>query len=318
MAVFTSVTKDEVSEWLRPLGAGALVELQGIAAGIENTNYFVTTDRGRYVLTIFEKLTPAELPFYLGMMGHLAARGIRCPAPIAAADGRLFSTLKGKPAALVTRLAGAAVMQPAVEHCAALGGTLADMHGAAAGYAGTLENPRGPDWWRETAPKVAPFLDAPRRALLEAELAFQSRCDRRDLPRGPIHADLFRDNVLFETVDGASRVGGVIDFYFAGVDAFLFDVAVTLNDWCIDHASGAIQPDKARAFLAAYAGRRAFTASERAAWPAMLRAAALRFWLSRLYDFYLPRTGELIHAHDPEHFHRILALRAAAAAPPPL
>jgi homoserine kinase type II len=183
---------------------------------------------------------------------------------------------------------------------------LAGMHLAGKGYNGKLENPRGPRWWREAAPKVAPFLNEARRELLASELEFQAQHRTLDLPRGPVHADLFRDNVLFE----ADRIGGVIDFYFAGLDALLFDVAVTVNDWCVDPA-GEIDGERASALLAAYRGIREFTPSEREAWPVLLRAAALRFWLSRLYDFYLPRAGELTHAHDPEHFRRVLEARRA-------
>lgn len=313
MAVFTSVSPDELAAWLARYPVGTLVEMKGIASGIENTNYFVTTDGGRFVLTIFEKLTAAELPFYLGLMGHLARHGIPCPAPIAQRDGSTLASLRDKPAALVTRLSGESVMQPRAEHCAAVGTTLARMHLAGRDYAGGLANPRGLAWWRETAPKVLPFLDTERAQLLAQEVAFQSQQARDALPRGPVHADLFRDNVLFD----GTRIGGVIDFYFAGVDALLFDVAVTLNDWCIDHATGEIDAPRARAMLAAYGAVRPITPQEKAAWPAMLRAAALRFWISRLYDFYCPRPGELIHAHDPEHFHRVLRRRIDGAAHPP-
>jgi homoserine kinase type II len=183
---------------------------------------------------------------------------------------------------------------------------LADMHLAGRGYDGKLENPRGPKWWREAAPRVERFLDPARRELLASELEFQARHRALDLPRGPVHADLFRDNVLFDE----DRIGGVIDFYFAGLDAFVFDVAVAVNDWCIDPA-GEIDPARANALLAAYRGTREFTHAERGAWPVLLRAAALRFWLSRLHDFYLPRPGELVHAHDPEHFRRVLEARRA-------
>jgi len=306
MSVFTRVTTDEVSVWLKRYAVGTLSELQGIAAGIENTNYFVTTTQGRFVLTLFEKLSVAELPFYLDLMAHLARHGIPCPAPIADEDNRYLGALKGRPATLVTCLPGAPVISPQPQHCARVGATLADMHLAGHSYGSAQENPRGPKWWREAAPKVMPFLDAQSRNLLDSELEFQARNRADALPRGPIHADLFRDNVLFD----GERIGGVIDFYFAGVDCLLFDVAVTLNDWCID-AAGEIDPARGEALLGAYAARRAFTAAERNAWPALLRAAALRFWLSRLYDFYLPRPGELTHAHDPEHFRRVLESRRA-------
>jgi homoserine kinase type II len=306
MSVFTPVTPDQFSAWLKRYCVGTLVQMQGIAAGIENTNYFVTTSGGRYVLTLFEKLAPIELPFYLGLMAHLAQHGVHSPAPATDLEGRLFSELNGKPAALISRLQGEAVTAPTPAQCGEVGSTLADMHLAGQSYPGKLDNPRGPRWWREAAPKVSPFLDVEGAALLGSELEFQARSRREDLPRGPIHADLFRDNVLFE----GNRIGGVIDFYFAGIDYLLFDVAVTLNDWCV-HPGGGIDTPRAHALLAAYHARRPFTAPEHDAWPVMLRAAALRFWLSRLYDFYLPRAGELVHAHDPEHFRRILKLRIA-------
>jgi len=312
MSVFTPVTSEQLSVWLQHYQLGTLLQMQGIAAGIENTNYFVTTTGGNYVLTLFEKLRPMELPFYLGLMAHLAQHGIPSPAPATDLRGRLFSELNGKPAALMSRLQGEAVAAPAPAHCAEVGNTLAEMHLAGQSYQGRLDNPRGARWWREAAPKVSPFLDAARAALLGSELEFQARQSREALPRGPIHADLFRDNVLFL----GERIGGVIDFYFAGIDCLLFDVAVTLNDWCV-HATGAIDAPRAQALLAAYHARRPFAAAERDAWPAMLRAAALRFWLSRLYDFYLPRPGELVHAQDPEHFRRILELRIAHAGDAP-
>ena len=241
-------------------------------------------------------------------MAHLAQRGVPSPEPATDLEGRLFSELNGKPAALISRLRGEAITAPTPAQCGEVGATLAGIHLAGLSYPGKLDNPRGPRWWREAAPQVSPFLDAEGAALLGAELDLQSQYRHEDLPRGPIHADMFRDNVLFE----GSRIGGVIDFYFAGVDSLLFDVAVTLNDWCV-HAGGEIDPPRAHALLAAYHAARPLTAAERAAWPVLLRAAALRFWLSRLYDFYLPRAGELVHAHDPEHFRRILELRIAGA-----
>jgi homoserine kinase type II len=312
MSVFTPVAPEQCSAWLTRYRVGTLVQMRGIAAGIENTNYFVTTTGGAYVLTLFEKLTPAELPFYLGLMAHLAQRGVPSPAPEPDLEGRLFSELNGKPAALISRLPGEAVTSPTPAQCGEVGGTLADIHRAGLSYPVRLANPRGPRWWRVAAAKVSPFLDAEGAALLRAELEFQARHRCGDLPRGPVHADLFRDNVLFD----AERIGGVIDFYFAGIDCLLFDVAVTLNDWCV-HPGGEIDLPRSQALLAAYHARRPFTSAERDAWPVLLRSAALRFWLSRLYDFYLPRPGELVHAHDPEHFRRILRLRIAHAGDAP-
>ena len=309
MSVFTPVSEADLAQWLRNYSLGELKVSEPIEAGIENTNYFVTTTQGRYVLTLFERLPAEELPFYLQLMAHLARHGIPCPAPIADLSDRYLGVLNGKPAALVTRLPGRSLQDPHPAHCAELGALLARMHLAGRSYSAFLENPRGPKWWRLAARDVAPFLDDAKRKLLEAELAFQAEQRFPDLPRGPVHADLFRDNTLWE--DG--RISGVVDFYFAGVDCFLYDVAVCANDWCLDGAG--LQAERLRAFLGAYNAVRPFTAHEQAAWLAMLRAAALRFWLSRLYDLYLPRPGMLVHAHDPEHFRRILEARAGSPAP---
>ncbi|TXG79614.1 MAG: homoserine kinase [Rhodocyclaceae bacterium] len=311
MAVFTPVSLDQVAAWLKNYSIGAPLELKGIPSGIENSNFFLTTTHGQYVLTLFEKLTRSELPFYIHLMAHLARHGIPCPAPIADRDNEYLGQLNGKPAAIVSRLSGASDMSPGIAHCAAIGGVLADMHVAGQSYGRRLDNPRGPRWWRETAPQVMPFLTPDEQAMLADELRFQGTHRHDALPRGVVHADLFRDNCLFATDTGAPRVGGIIDFYFAGNDVLLFDVAVTVNDWCSD-ASGELDTARARALLDAYHSIRPLSPAEHKAWPAMLRGAALRFWLSRLYDFHLPRPGEIIHAHDPARFRDILKLRIAA------
>lgn len=316
MAVFTSVSAEQFSDWLGNYSIGRLIEIKGISSGIENSNFFVTTTHGQYVLTLFEKLTRSELPFYIHLMAHLSRHGIPCPAPIADRDNEYLGTLNGKPAAIVTRLAGASEMAPGVAHCRAVGGMLADLHIAGQSYGRRLDNPRGLAWWNETAPQVAPFLAPDESRMLEDELRFQNAESRRGLPEGVVHADLFRDNCLFEVSDGEPRVGGIIDFYFAGCDTLLFDVAVTVNDWCSD-ADGELVAERAQALLDAYHAVRALTDAERAAWPGMLRAAALRFWLSRLYDFHLPRPGEIIHAHDPTRFRDILRRRVAAGSAVP-
>jgi homoserine kinase type II len=311
LSVYTSVTEAELGAWLGNYSVGTLASCQPIKSGIENTNYFVDTTQGRYVLTLFERLPAEELPFYLGFMAHLARHGIPCPAPIADLNDRYLQHLNGKPAALVTRLPGRSLERPGEHDCSELGALLARMHLAGRSYPAYLENPRGPKWWRFAARAVSPFLDAGKKDLLETELQFQSAQRFPDLPRGPVHADLFRDNTLFEN----GRISGVIDFYFAGVDCFLYDVAVCANDWSLEADAAALDPARTRALLAAYQGVRPFTAAEQAAWPAMLRAAALRFWLSRLYDFHLPRAGMLVHAHDPEQFRRILEERVRKRAP---
>ena len=307
MSVYTPVSKAQLTEWLRNYSVGTLVSLEPIKAGIENTNFFVTTTQGRYVLTLFERLPAEELPFYLDLMAHLARHGIPSPAPIADLSDAYLQHLNGKPAALVTRLPGQSLEQPGKRECAELGALLARMHLAGRSYPAYLENPRGPKWWRFAAAEVRRFLSREQVHLLDDEMAFQAQHRFPDLPRGPVHADLFRDNALFEN----ERISGVIDFYFAGVDCLLFDVAVCANDWCVN-GDYQLDPARAGALRKAYEAVRPLTALEGEAWPIMLRAAALRFWLSRLYDFHLPRPGMLVHAHDPEHFRKILECRRAS------
>jgi homoserine kinase type II len=310
LSVYTPVTDAELSLWLRNYSLGSLVASEPVQSGIENTNYFVTTTHGRYVLTLFERLPAAELPFYLDLMAHLARHGIPCPAPIADLSDRYLQRLNGKPAALVTRLPGRSIERPGVAECAELGALLARMHLAGRSYGAYLENPRGPKWWKFAAGEVREFLQKDHLSLLEDELHFQIAQRFPDLPRGPVHADLFRDNALFE----GERLSGVVDFYFAGFDCLLYDLAVCANDWCLGKEC-ALDEERAVALLAAYDSLRTLTNVEKAAWPAMLRAAALRFWLSRLHDFHRPRPGMLVHAHDPEHFRRVLERRRAAAPP---
>lgn len=313
MSVFTAVTPEQLAAWLKNYSIGTLLSLRGIAAGVENTNYFVDTTHGRYVLTLFERLPRAELPFYLHLMAHLARHGIPCPAPIADRDNEYLGSLNGKPAAIVTRLAGEPVAAPDAGHCAALGEMLADLHVAGHSYGRRLDNPRGRGWREAIAPQVLPFLAAADRALLREELVFQARQRLDDLPCGVIHADLFRDNVLFEA---ATRIAGILDFYFAGIDALLFDLAVCVNDWCVD-SGGELEARRTEALLGAYHAVRPLSAAERAAWPAMLRGASLRFWLSRLHDLHLPRPGEMVLRKDPDQFRAILRRRIAAGSAVP-
>jgi homoserine kinase type II len=310
LSVYTPVSEAELAAWLGNYSLGALAAIEPIKAGIENSNYFVTTTQGRYVLTLFERLPAEELPFYLELMAHLARHGIPCPAPIADLHDRYLQHLNGKPAALVTRLPGRSIDEPGERECGELGALLARMHLAGRSYSVYQENPRGPKWWRFAAKEVSPHLRKNQLELLDQELQFQSEQRFPDLPRGPVHADLFRDNTLFEK----GRISGVIDFYFAGVDCLLYDVAVCANDWCLAQGA-ALEAGRTRALLSGYQAVRPFTPLEKEAWPAMLRAAALRFWLSRLHDLHRPRPGMLVHAHDPEHFRRILEERVRARAP---
>jgi homoserine kinase type II len=318
VAVFTEVSRDEARAFVARLAVGTLTDLRGIQAGIENSNFFADTlDKGttrHWVLTLFERLTFEQLPFYLELMRHLAQRGIPVPMPQADEHGAILHTLKSKPAALVDRLPGGHQLAPDVGHCAQVGAMLARMHEAGRDFPLQQPNLRGLQWWIETVPHVLPHVSAPQRALLQSELAYQEQLAASaayaSLPRGPVHGDLFRDNVMFEPGDhGHERLCGFFDFYFAGVDAFLFDIAVCLNDWCIDLSSGALAEDRAQAFVAAYTAVRALDGNEQRLLPALQRAAAFRFWLSRLWDVHLPREASILKPHDPSHFERVLQAR---------
>ncbi len=314
MAVFTEVSFDEASVFLTQLNLGQLRHMEGCSGGIENTNFFISTDQGEYVLTLFERLSAEQLPFYLRLMKHLAHAGIPVPDPAADRDGDILHQLKGKPAAVVNRLIGHSVLAPQAAHCSAVGQMMAKMHLAGRDFERQQPNLRGLAWWNETIPVVLPFLQADQAQLIVRELAYQNHVAASSayaaLPRGAIHADLFRDNVMFDSRAGSPELTGFFDFYFAGVDCLLFDLAVSLNDWCIDLSTGAHDPVRAASFLQAYNAVRPLSLAERQLLPAMLRAGALRFWTSRLWDYHLPRDATMLKAHDPSHFERVLLERA--------
>ena len=316
MAVYTEVSLAEAGALVAKLGLGELTALTGIRSGIENTNYFADTTHGRFVLTVFERITREQLPFYLGLMQHLAARGQPVPGPKADATGVILHTVQGKPAAVVDRLRGEHHLAPDGADCERLGAVLARMHLAAADFALQQPHLRGLAWWAETAPLLAPHLSAAEAALLSSELAYQQQLAASPayeaLPRGPIHADLFRDNVMFEPTATGPEISGLFDFYFAGIDTLLFDIAVCLNDWCTDLATGRLDTDRAQALVAAYHRQRPLHSTELRLMPALMRAAALRFWISRLWDLHLPRDATLLQAHDPAHFERVLRERITA------
>lgn len=309
MAVFTPVTEEQAALLMSQLGLGELTELRGIEGGIENTNYFATTDLGEYVLTLFERLNHEQLPFYLYLMKHLAEKGIPVPNPAANSDGDILYTLCDKPAAVVNRLLGKSQLAPNAVHCAAVGAMMAHMHLAGEDYNRSQPNLRGLAWWNDTVPVVLPYLEEDQARLLQSELAFQNHIAQgaayQALPKGPVHADLFRDNVMFD----GEKLTGFFDFYFAGNDTWLFDLSVCMNDWCIDLNSGEHAPERALAMLNAYQEVRPLRSAERQLLPAMLRAGALRFWISRLWDFHLPREASMLKPHDPTHFERVLRAR---------
>jgi homoserine kinase type II len=306
LSVYTTVGREELAAWLQPLSLGELRDHAGIAAGMQNSNYFVTTAAGRFVLTLFERIDVGELDFYLALQEHLAARGLPCPRPLVDGQGRRWRPLAGKPAALLSCLPGAAIETPDAAQCLAVGRLLGQLHRAAGDFPAPLANPCGADWCRETGQALLPLLSPDEAALLADELTFQKVVDRSALPRGVIHADLFRDNVLWE----GARPSGVLDFYFAGADCLLLDLAVVANDWCFSAEALA-------ALVAGYSSVRPLGEAEAVAWPAMRRAAALRFWLLRLDARHRPRAGEVVTVKDPEHFRQLLETFRLAPTPLP-
>jgi homoserine kinase type II len=320
MAVYTQLNLEETTDWFKnQFDLGEVVSLKGISSGIENSNFFLSALKNQlqteYVLTIFERLSASELSYYLELMQHLSEHGVTVPAPFANKNQHLVLSLKDKPAALVSKLEGASVTEPSPDHCHEVGIMLAKMHLAGLSFDKHQPNLRSLPWWEETIPQILPFVNTAQQSLLSSELKVQTEffasSTYQDLPQGPSHCDLFRDNVLFKNSKDAAKpeLSGFFDFYFAGTDKWLFDICVTVNDWCIHHATGTFKPDLISAFLHAYQEVRPFTDEEEAAWPFMQRAAALRFWISRLWDFHLPREASLLTPHDPTHFERILRLR---------
>lgn len=310
MAVFTEVPFADAAALLARLSAGTLVHLEGIGAGIENTNYFADTLDQRLVITLFERLSRSELPFYLELMLHLSERGLPVPRPLATPAGDLLHTLAGKPAAVTPRLSGSPLLVATVQHCERVAFTLAGLHLAGQDYARSQPNPRGLAFWQAHAPWLAPLLADEARALLLRELAHQEQLvdttEFAALPRGAIHADLFRDNVLFE----GEQLSGLLDFYFACTDTFLFDIAVCINDWCAS-PNGGLDEQRAAAFVSAYNTVRPLQRQESQLLPDLLRAAALRFWVSRLVDIHRPRDASLLKPKDPTQYQHMLQLRAA-------
>lgn len=322
MAVYTEVPFPVAQALLTSLGLGHLRHLEGSLGGIENTNYFLQAENNGvvtdWVLTLFERLDAAQLPFYLNLMQHLAQRGLPVPNPVPDAHGQVLLSVQGKPAALVNRLRGASALHPSAAQCRALGATLAQLHVIGREYRLQQPSLRGLPWWQRTAAEVRPFLGETQIRLLDAELAYQqhlTQCSSHPaLPRGAIHGDLFRDNVLMQ----GDAVTGLFDFYFAGTDAWVFDLAVCLNDWGVDPETAVPDAHKQAALLHGYLSIRTLTGAERQVLPGMLRAAALRFWLSRLRDLHLPRDAQLLQAHNPEHFEHVLLARVACLGESPL
>jgi homoserine kinase type II len=328
MAVYTTLSEHDVRHLLAQYHCGEYLSHEGITSGIENTNYYVNTRSNdkpsvvqRWVLTIFEVLTATQLPYYLELTAHLKSHGLSVSAPCRLKNGQLMTSIQDKPAALAACLPGQDVMPPTPEHCALVGTLLAKMHQASTTFTLRQPNLRGLTWWQNTAPTLYAHISPDMAGLLADELAEQTAYaaspDYTNLPWGAVHADLFCNNVLIAPEGNA----GAIDFFFAGDDRYVFDLCVTVNDWCLQrdydhlyegdviHSNGELHSNRLSAFMQAYLKQRPLSLIEQAALPLMARAAALRFWISRLNDWYKPRAASQLVAHDPKHFERILRAR---------
>ena len=312
MAVYTDVAAEDLAAFLGAYDLGDLLAYKGIAEGVENSNFFLHTSRGYFILTLYEKRVAAsDLPFFLGLMEHLAARGLTCPQPVKTRAGETLGRLAGRPAAIVTFLDGMWIRRPSAMHCAGVGRALAELHLAGADFTMRRANALSVAGWRglyETARPRADSVQAGLAAAIAGELEVLAKAWPRDLPQGVIHADLFPDNVFFL----ADRLSGLIDFYFACTDTLAYDVAICLNAWCFetDHSYNVT---KGRALLQAYMAKRPLSAAERAALPLLARGAAMRFLLTRLVDWLAVPAGALVKPKDPLEYHRKLRFHQAVA-----
>ncbi|MGY6248562.1 homoserine kinase [Bosea thiooxidans] len=305
MAVYTEVPDDEMAAFVARYGIGDLLSAKGIAEGVENSNYLLRTTEGSYILTLYEKrVNPDDLPFFLGLMQHLAARGLICPQPVEDSRGEMLGRLAGRPAAIVTFLDGLSVRRPTAAHCHELGKGLAQLHAAGADFAMERINALSVPGWRPLAEQAGTDADKVSPGLarrIAAEIAVHEAGWPQGLPRGVIHADLFPNNVFFL----GDRLSGLIDFYFACTDAFAYDLAICLNSWCFE-ADSSFNLTKGQALLAGYESIRPLEVAEVEALPQLCRGSALRFLLTRLVDWLNVPPGALVKPHDPLEYDRKL------------
>jgi|TARA_B100000745_G_scaffold155987_2_gene102207 homoserine kinase type II len=302
MSVYTEVSTDQLNEFLTHYSVGELVDYRGIEAGVENTNYFVTTTKGQFVLTLFENIGFEELPFCLGLTAFLSEHGLATAHPVMRDDHHYYGELCGKACTFVERLQGKAVKHPSVEQCAQIGHFVGRMHQLSPHFSEDRIDNRWTEWRNQTATELHPLLPEQQQALLSNEIEYQQQFDLDGLPKGVIHADLFHDNALFD----GQKLTGVIDFYNACRGPMLYDLAIVVNDWCI-HTDGTLDACKLEALLNAYQQERKLTEAEIAHWSIMLRVAAMRFWLSRLVSIHEPQDEDVLVNHkDPDEFKHIL------------
>ena len=306
MSVYTTVSSAELKQFLLHYDIGELIEFEGITAGMENTNYFLDTTKGRYILTLYEAYSAKQLPFFLGLMQHLSAHQVETSTPVTDKQGELLNQLCGKPAAIIERLAGAALAQSEVtlEHCRLIGDVLARFHLAGESYHHYRENERNDDFSEPLTRSLLASLNKPDQQLFQQQLDFQQSIDWDALPSGITHSDLFCDNSIFDHVDNKIVLSGIIDLYFSCHDAYIYDLAVIANDWCFTSDQRINHLDEARwmALLSAYNKVRKLQKIEKQAWTAMLRISALRFWILRLNVSLNPRGGEMVLLKDPNDF----------------
>jgi homoserine kinase type II len=301
VAVYTEVSDEQLDAFLADYDIGEMMSFKGIAEGVENTNYMLHTKRGYYFLTLYEKrVDPKDLPFFVGLMEHCAARGLNCPQPVKNKNGNSLGELAGRPAAIITFLEGISVRRPNNAHCAALGGALAAFHKAGEGFSIKRPNALGPEGWQKLAAQcgtradeVAPGLSA----LIQEEVAYLSSRWPENLPAGVIHADLFPDNVFFL----GDELSGLIDFYFACNDFYAYDVAICLNAWCFE-IDGSFNVTKGKALLSNYNAARPLSNAEAEALPLLARGSALRFLLTRTFDWLNVPEGALVRPKDPKEY----------------
>ena len=306
MSVYTTVEPAQLEQFLTRYSLGKLKKFAAIAAGITNTNYYLDTEAGCFVLTLYEHHSDDEMSYMLGLQQHLVNRSLLCSSPVADRRGTLFSSLNQRPAAIIHRLDGEVLQQPESLHCAIIGAEMARFHLMGQDYPGKRTNPRGIDWIIAVTDMLDNNLEGADRQLIKTSLRATSELDLGRLPGGSIHADLFHDNVLFK----GNELGGILDFDYACSDSFVFDIAVLLNDWCID-SQGMLVAERASATLEAYQQYRRLEAIEIECLPFMLCLTALRFWLSRLYDMTFPLSGEMTFTKNPETFREMLVLRGS-------
>jgi homoserine kinase type II len=311
MSVYTTVEPDQLNQFLRRYDLGEAVSFEPIAAGVTNTNYCLDTTQGNFVLTLYEHHSDDELDYMLGLQCHLAKRSVKCSQPLKDRRGDLYSSLNQRPAAIIGRLPGDVCARPAPVELALIGAELARFHVAGMEYQGIRPNPRGLDWMIAATDMLREHLGNNDQLAIAASLRAARDINFAELPQSAIHADLFHDNALFH----AGELGGIIDFDYACTDSCVFDIAILLNDWCID-ADNHLVDSRVGAILGAYQQHRQLQATEIDALPLMLRLTALRFWLSRLYDQVFPLSGDLTFVKNPGQFRDMHALRSAGMTRP--